>query len=157
MFEVREDDFDIGLEYENIRKVSGDAGAIVTFTGLVREFWHAGTESIRSNKTLLLEHYPGMTEKQLRKIENEAHERWELLDSLIIHRFGRLKPKDKIVLVITASAHRKAAFESCQFLMDWLKTKAPFWKMEETETGSHWVEAKSSDDLELEKWLEKNK
>ena len=152
MFEVREDDFDIGLEYENIRKVSGDAGAIVTFTGLVREFWHAGTESIRSNKTLLLEHYPGMTEKALRKIESDARERWDLLDVRIIHRVGLLKPQDQIVFVGTASAHRVAAFESALFIMDFLKTNAPFWKKESDNGEDQWVQSRDTDIEALRRW-----
>ena len=147
MIRVQAEDFDIGREISIITNQNENIGGICSFTGLVREF-----DSNNNIQAMTLEHYPGMTEKQLSKIENEAHKRWELSDSLIIHRFGRLKPKDKIVLVVTASAHRKAAFEACQFLMDWLKTKAPFWKLEETETGSHWVTAKSSDDLEVEKW-----
>ena len=152
MIRVQAEDFDIGNEISIITNQNQNIGGICSFTGPVREF-----NPNSKIQAMTLEHYPGMTEKQLSKIENEAHERWDLSDSLIIHRFGRLKPKDRIVLVITASAHRKAAFESCQFLMDWLKTKAPFWKMEETATGSHWVVAKSSDDLEVEKWSAKNK
>ena len=152
MIRVQAEDFDIGNEISIITNQNQNIGGICSFIGLVREF-----NPNSKIQAMTLEHYPGMTEKQLSKIENEAHERWDLSDSLIIHRFGRLKPKDRIVLVITASAHRKAAFESCQFLMDWLKTKAPFWKMEETATGSHWVVAKSSDDLEVEKWSAKNK
>jgi molybdopterin synthase catalytic subunit len=93
-----------------------------------------------------------MTEKQLAKIEAEARERWPLEDSLIIHRYGRMEPGEQIVLVVTASAHRKAAFEACEFLIDWLKTKAPFWKSEETPAGAKWVEAKASDDAAADKW-----
>ena len=152
MIRVQAEDFDIGNEISIITNQNQNIGGICSFTGLVREF-----NPNSKIQAMTLEHYPGMTEKQLSKIENEAHERWDLSDSLIIHRFGCLKPKDRIVLVITASAHRKAAFDSCQFLMDWLKTQAPFWKMEETATGSHWVAAKSSDDLEVEKWSAKNK
>ena len=152
MIRVQSEDFDIGDEIAIISNQNQNIGGICSFTGLVREF-----DLNNKIQTMTLEHYPGMTEKQLDKIEKEANNRWELSDSLIIHRYGRLKPKDKIVLVITASIHRKAAFESCEFLMDWLKTKAPFWKMEETESGSNWVAAKSSDDLEVEKWLTKKK
>ena len=152
MIRVQSEDFDIGDEIAIISNQKKNIGGICSFTGLVREF-----DLNNKIQTMTLEHYPGMTEKQLDKIEKEANNRWELSDSLIIHRYGRLKPKDKIVLVVTASAHRKAAFESCEFLMDWLKTKAPFWKMEETESGSNWVAAKSSDDLEVEKWLTKKK
>ena len=152
MIRVQSEDFDIGDEIAIISNQNQNIGGICSFTGLVREF-----DLNNKIQTMTLEHYPGMTEKQLDKIEKEANNRWELSDSLIIHRYGRLKPKDKIVLVITASIHRKAAFESCEFLMDWLKTKAPFWKMEETDSGSYWVAAKSSDDLEVEKWSTKKK
>ena len=101
---------------------------------------------------MTLEHYPGMTEKQLQEIEQEAHRRWPLDASLIIHRYGRLEPGDRIVMVATASAHRQAAFQSCNFLMDWLKTKAPFWKLEETPQGPQWVDAKASDDVAADRW-----
>ena len=103
---------------------------------------------------MTLEHYPGMTEKMLRAIEAEANERWNLEASLIIHRYGRLEPGDRIVLVATASAHRQEAFDACSFLIDWLKTKAPFWKLEESEKkGPQWVEAKETDDLAAERWV----
>lgn len=101
---------------------------------------------------MTLEHYPGMTERQLAAIEAEARGRWPLEDCLIIHRHGRLEPGDRIVLVLTASAHREAAFQACQFLIDWLKTKAPFWKLEETSDGGQWVEARSSDDELAARW-----
>jgi molybdopterin synthase catalytic subunit len=101
---------------------------------------------------MTLEHYPGMTEKQLEAIEAEARRRWPLDDVLIIHRYGRLEPGDQIVLVATASAHRDAAFDSCRFLIDWLKTKAPFWKLEATPDGERWVEAKDSDDSAAARW-----
>ena len=101
---------------------------------------------------MTLEHYPAMTERMLAEIEAEAHRRWSLEASLIIHRVGRLEPGDRIVLVATASAHRHAALESCAFLIDWLKTKAPFWKLEETPTGPRWVEARDSDVTAVEKW-----
>ena len=101
---------------------------------------------------MTLEHYPGMTERMLERIEAEAQERWPLEASLVIHRYGRLEPGDQIVLVATASAHREAAFEACAFLIDWLKTKAPFWKLEETAQGSRWVEARDSDDLAAARW-----
>jgi molybdopterin synthase catalytic subunit len=104
---------------------------------------------------MTLEHYPGMTEKELARIEAEAHARWPLLGSLIVHRTGKLLPGDNIVLVITLSAHRAAAFEAAQFLMDYLKTGAPFWKTEETSAGRQWVEARESDDVEAARWLER--
>jgi molybdopterin synthase catalytic subunit len=102
---------------------------------------------------MTLEHYPGMTEKKLGEIEAEARRRWNLEASLIIHRYGRLEPGERIVLVITASAHRQAAFEACAFLVDWLKTKAPFWKLEETSQGPRWVEAKGGDDEAAKRWV----
>ncbi len=101
---------------------------------------------------MTLEHYPGMTERALAEIEAEALRRWPLAAALIIHRFGRLEPGERIVLVATASAHRQAAFDSCQFLIDWLKTKAPFWKLEETPEGPRWVDAQASDDTAAERW-----
>jgi len=112
----------------------------------------AGDEKISA---MTLEHYPGMTEKELERIEAEANERWPLQSSLIIHRYGLLEPGDRIVFVGTTSAHRQAAFDACQFLIDWLKTKAPFWKLEETPQGGQWVSAKDSDDSAAERWIEK--
>jgi molybdopterin synthase catalytic subunit len=101
---------------------------------------------------MVLEHYPGMTEKQLADIEHEANQRWDLNSSLIIHRYGRLEPGDNIVLVACASSHRESAFDACHFLIDWLKTKAPFWKLEETSEGGRWVEAKIKDDIARARW-----
>ena len=103
---------------------------------------------------MTLEHYPEMTEKALAGIEAEARDRWALEEILIIHRYGRLQPGDRIVMVATASAHREAAIEACHFLIDWLKTKAPFWKLEETPTGGQWVDAQSSDDSAAERWID---
>ena len=103
---------------------------------------------------MTLEHYPGMTEKKLIEIEVEARRRWPIEASLIIHRYGRLEPGERIVLVIVASAHRQAAFEACAFLVDWLKTKAPFWKLEDTEHGAQWVAARDSDDKAAARWVE---
>jgi len=111
-----------------------------------------GDESIGA---MTLEHYPGMTEKKLAEIETEAHKRWALEDSLVIHRYGRLEPGEQIVLVITASSHRQAALESCAFLIDWLKTSAPFWKLEERGNGEDWVKARQSDDVASKKWTVK--
>ncbi|MDP7600700.1 MAG: molybdenum cofactor biosynthesis protein MoaE [Rhodospirillales bacterium] len=146
---VQAEDFDAGAEIARISAVSTNVGGVCSFLGLVRD---SGENSAITAMTL--EHYPGMTEKQLAKIEAEARERWPLDDSLIIHRYGRLEPGEQIVLVVTASAHRKAAFEACEFLIDWLKTKAPFWKSEETPDGTTWVEAKAADDAAAEKWGE---
>jgi molybdopterin synthase catalytic subunit len=146
MIKVQSEDFDITEEVAALTKGRKDIGAVVTFTGLVRD------TSDQSLEAMTLEHYPGMTEKQLQQIEREAHQRWPLQASLIIHRHGRLTPGEQIVLVITASAHRQAAFDAASFLMDWLKTKAPFWKQEETSDGNTWVEAKEEDDSAADKW-----
>ena len=148
MIRVQTEDFDIGAECRALAAASGDAGAVVTFTGIVRQ--GAGPHAIRS---LTLEHYPGMTEKELERIEAEARARWPLAACIIIHRHGRLLPGDNIVFVGTASSHRQAAFEAAQFLMDYLKTSAPFWKIEEREEGgTGWVEAKESDGAAAAKW-----
>ena len=151
MIRVQEEDFDIGVEVKALRNGRTDIGAIVTFTGSVRD-GGADNPQAKPLVTMTLEHYPGMTERQLQRIEAEARDRWPLADVLIIHRFGKLKPGDNIVLVITASAHRQAAFEAASFLMDYLKTDAPFWKKEEGPDGANWVEARSDDDDALEKW-----
>ncbi len=119
--------------------------------GLVRDM--VAEEALSA---MTLEHYPGMTEKALAGIEEEACARWPLEASLIVHRVGRLEPGERIVLVAAASAHRQAAFEACQFLIDWLKTKAPFWKQEDTESGPKWVEARGSDDEAAERWIERD-
>ena len=135
MISVQTADFDPGAELERLRTaLAGRAGAVVSFTGLVRDL-NAG-EAVGQ---LTLEHYPGMTEKALAAIEAEAVERWELLDSLIIHRVGPLSPGDRIVFVAAAAAHRKAAFRACEFMIDTLKTNAPFWKKEATAGGSRWL------------------
>ena len=141
MIRVQEEDFDIAAEIAALTGGRTDIGAVAAFIGLVRDM--ASSDSVTA---MTLEHYPGMTEKELARIEAEAHSRWPLSGSLIVHRVGRLLPGDNIVLVVTASAHRQAAFESAQFLMDYLKTQAPFWKTEETGNKKHWVEARQSDD-----------
>src|SRR5690606_6480263 len=122
-------------------------GGVACFVGLVRDMADGAPLA-----AMTLEHYPGMTERQLARIEAEACARWPLEACLVVHRYGRLEPGDPIVLVITAAAHRQAAFESCAFLMDWLKTKAPFWKLEETDAGARWVEARDSDDVAAARW-----
>jgi molybdopterin synthase catalytic subunit len=148
MIRVQREDFDIGPEIAALTRGRADIGGVASFTGLVRDV--AGGESVGA---MTLEHYPGMTEKKLQEIEAEANRRWQLSASLIIHRFGRLEPGDRIVLVVTASPHRQAALESCAFLIDWLKTKAPFWKQEDTAAGPQWVEARDSDDKAADRWL----
>jgi len=146
---VQREDFDVGAEIAALTAGRTDLGGVATFLGLVRDM--AGNERISA---MSLEHYPGMTEKMLAEIEAEARTRWPLDATLIIHRHGRLEPGDRIVLVATASAHRKAALESCEFLIDWLKTKAPFWKLEETGAGARWVAARESDDRAAARWQE---
>lgn len=147
MIRVQSDDFDIGAEIAALTAGKTHIGGVVSFTGLVRDF--AGDAAV---STMTLEHYPGMTERMLADIEAEAHQRWPLDASLIVHRHGPLKPGDNIVLVITASAHRQAAFEAAEFLVDWLKTKAPFWKREAGPGGDRWVEAKAVDDTAAARW-----
>jgi molybdopterin synthase catalytic subunit len=148
MIRIQREDFDVGRELAALTNGRAEIGGLASFVGLVRD--RAGDQAIRS---MTLEHYPAMTERELRRIEAEARSRWPIVASLIVHRFGRLLPGDRIVLVATASAHRQAAFESCMFLMDWLKTKAPFWKLEETDAGAEWVAAKASDDASAERWV----
>jgi molybdopterin synthase catalytic subunit len=147
MIRVQEKAFDAAQELKQFQEANRKSGATVMFIGTVREMSEGTTIA-----GMTLEHYPGMTEKALADIEAEALKRWSLDASLIIHRHGRLLPGDDIVLVITASAHREAAFESCSFLMDWLKTKAPFWKLEESQGKSRWVEAKEHDDAAARRW-----
>jgi molybdopterin synthase catalytic subunit len=144
---IQKQDFDAGREINMLCAGNSHVGGVCSFIGLVREDQLGGAV-----KAMTLEHYSGMTEKQLAKIEIEANNRWALEGSLIVHRYGRLVPSEQIVLVVTASAHRKAAFESCEFLIDWLKTKAPFWKNEETPDGKKWVQAKFSDDMAAGRW-----
>lgn len=145
---VQHDDFDVGSEIANLTSGRTDVGAVVTFTGTVRGT--AGEEPICS---MTLEHYPGMTEAELGRVEAEAHEHWPLSASLIIHRIGELKPGDNIVLVVTASAHRHAAFEAAEFLMDYLKSRAPFWKKETRPDGTAgWVDARESDTAAIKRW-----
>ena len=148
MILVQTEDFDIGAEISRMTAGKTEIGGLASFVGLVRDY--AGDEKISS---MTLEHYPGMTEKQLSRLEAEARERWDLHDVLIIHRYGTLNPGDRIVLVATASAHREASLESCQFLIDWLKTKAPFWKLEYRESGAQWVESRSEDSVAADKWV----
>ena len=148
MIRVQLEDFDLGLELSNLSNGNHQIGGMVSFVGLVRDM--AVGDSISA---MTLEHYPGMTEKQLTEIDQAANERWELNASLIIHRYGRLEPGDNIVLVACTSPHRESAFDACHFLIDWLKTKAPFWKLEETRDGGHWVEAQTKDDVAMARWM----
>jgi molybdopterin synthase catalytic subunit len=148
MIRVQREDFDVGRELDALTRDKTSVGGVTSFVGLVRDL--AGGEKISA---MTLEHYPGMTEQQLAAIEAEARRRWPLDAVLIIHRYGELKPGDRIVLVATASAHRDAAFDACRFLIDWLKTNAPFWKREETAQGARWVDAQASDDAAAKRWV----
>ena len=153
MIRVQTEDFDIGAEVRRLTAGRTDLGAIVTFTGTVRDRTKAHTTTAHPITAMTLEHYPGMTEAELERIEREAAVRWPLAASLIIHRVGRLLPGDNIVLVVTASAHRHAAFEAAEFLMDFLKTSAPFWKSEAgTDGRADWVDARESDDAAMARW-----
>ncbi|PCJ76252.1 MAG: molybdopterin synthase catalytic subunit MoaE [Rhodobacteraceae bacterium] len=144
---VQSDDFDVGAEIIALSQGRTDIGAVVTFTGLVRDV--AGGEKIADME---LEHYPGMTEKALASIEAEANTRWELQATRIIHRYGKLKSGAQIVLVATASPHRGDAFEAAEFIMDFLKSRAPFWKKEGTLGGGKWVDARDADEDALNRW-----
>ncbi|MCH7932083.1 MAG: molybdenum cofactor biosynthesis protein MoaE [Proteobacteria bacterium] len=146
---VQEEDFDVGAEIDALVRGNHKIGGVASFVGVVRDV--AGDQPIEAME---LEHYPGMTEKKLAEIEAEANQRWPLEASLIVHRTGRLAPGERVVLVVTASAHRKAALDSCAFLIDWLKTKAPFWKLEETADGGKWVDARDADDTAARRWIE---
>lgn len=141
---IQTDDFDIDAEFAALTKGRGDIGAVVTFTGLVRG--DAGLSS------LTLEHYPGMTEREIARHAAEAEKRWPLLGATVIHRIGTLKPGERIVLVAVAAAHRKASFEAANFLMDYLKTRAPFWKLEERAGHKEWVAAKDEDSEATKRW-----
>ncbi len=142
---VQATDFDLGAELAALSKGRVDIGAVVSFTGLVRDL----TGDLQA---LELEHYPAMTQAALEEIEAEAVKRWDLDASLIIHRYGRLQPGAQIMMVATASKHRKAAFESADFLMDFLKSRAPFWKKEHGLAGAAWVDAKEADETALKRW-----
>jgi molybdopterin synthase catalytic subunit len=148
MIKVQREDFDIGAELDRLAKGNHRVGGLASFVGLVRDMAKPGDQV----SALTLEHYPGMTEKKLAEIEAEANRRWPLDATLIIHRYGRLEPGDRIVLVATASPHREAALEACHFLIDWLKTDAPFWKSEETPEGERWVGKRAEDDKAREGW-----
>jgi molybdopterin synthase catalytic subunit len=144
---VQTEDFDVGLEVNQLRQSRKDIGAVVSFVGLVRDL-NEGDEVSQ----LTLEHYPGMTEKSLSSIIEQAKTRWNIFDALIVHRVGTLQPSDQIVLVVVSSAHRGDAFSACEFMMDYLKTEAPFWKKEANSKGEHWIEAKSADDMARDRW-----
>jgi len=145
---VQREDFDPAAEIAALTAGNTNVGGLTLFVGLVREM-----AENRRLSAMTLEHYPGMTERMLERIEAEAQTRWPLEASLIVHRYGRLEPGERIVLVAAASPHRDAAFEACRFLIDWLKTQAPFWKVEEDQAGeARWVEARDSDEAAAAKW-----
>ncbi len=144
---VQSGDFDVGAEMAAMRHGNPKIGAIASFVGVVRDL-NEGTDVAE----MTLEHYPGMTEKALEKIVGEARARWDIYDALVVHRVGTLKPTDQIVLVVVASAHRGEAFQACEFLMDYLKTRAPFWKKEKTPDGGRWVDARKVDDAAADRW-----
>ena len=143
---VQSEPFDLGAETERFADAQSGMGAVVTFTGIVRDLPGEGLDRME------IEHYPGMTEKALEKIAREATERWSLGDVLIIHRHGNLKADDRIMMVATSSRHRLHAFEAAEFLMDYLKSRAPFWKKEFTASGAEWVAAKDEDEAALDRW-----
>jgi molybdopterin synthase catalytic subunit len=144
---IQTQDFDAGAEIAALRRNRPEVGAIASFIGVCRDA-NDGTAVTK----MTLEHYPGMTERALENIVAEVKSRWNVMDVLVIHRVGELKPTDQIVLVVVTGAHRGEAFSGCEFIMDYLKTRAPFWKKEETPQGARWVEARSSDDEAAERW-----
>ena len=147
MIKIQKKNFNLEEELDKIKNKHSDIGALTSFVGYVRDL-----NNNKDVKYLNLEVYEEMAFKELSKIENDATKKWSLIDTLIIHRVGRLLPKDQIVLVITLSEHRSDALNACHFLIDWLKTKGPFWKYEQTLNGGYWVEALDSDRIEEEKW-----
>ena len=144
---VQTADFDVSHEIAVLRAGDARVGAVASFVGTVRDVNDAAAVS-----TLTLEHYPGMTEKALEAIVGEARARFDIYDALVVHRVGELAPTDQIVLVVVTGAHREPAFDACRFLMDYLKTRAPFWKKERTPDGTRWVEARASDDEAAARW-----
>jgi molybdopterin synthase catalytic subunit len=154
---IQHEDFDVGAELAAMRQGRPGIGALVSFVGLVRDHGDSSGDSNAGPAVTAMElaHYPGMTEKALQAIVDEAGQRWSLLDTLVIHRVGPLQLCEQIVLVAVASAHRGNAFAAAEFIMDYLKTRAPFWKKEATAEGSHWVEAKDADDSAAARWAER--
>jgi molybdopterin synthase catalytic subunit len=144
---IQTEDFDISAEIAALRTGNRRVGAVASFIGVVRDLNEGDTVS-----HMTLEHYPGMTEKSIEAIISQARARWQVLDALVIHRVGELKPADQIVLVVVTSEHRGDAFAACEFIMDYLKTQAPFWKKEQTPDGARWVDARASDDVAAERW-----
>jgi molybdopterin synthase catalytic subunit len=144
---IQTTDFDVGAEIAALRRGNPKVGAVASFVGVVRDVNEGDAVA-----GMTLEHYPGMTEKSIGEIIDQAKGRWQVLDALVIHRIGTLKPTDQIVLVVVTSAHRGDAFAACEFIMDYLKTRAPFWKKEQAGQRARWVEAREADDLAAERW-----
>ena len=144
---IQSEDFDAGAEMAAMRKGNPAIGALASFVGVVRNANEGDSVS-----EMTLEHYPGMTERSIEEIVQQARGRWNVIDALVVHRIGTLKPTDQIVLVIVASSHRGDAFAACEFIMDYLKTRAPFWKKEQTAEGERWVDARATDDIAAERW-----
>lgn len=147
---VQIEDFDVSREIAALRAGNPRIGAIASFIGVVRDMNEG--DSVAG---MTLEHYPGMTEKSVEDIISQARGRWDVMDALVIHRIGTLKPLDQIVLVVVCSAHRGDAFAACEFIMDYLKTRAPFWKKEQTNSGARWVDARATDDAAAQRWQSK--
>ena len=144
---IQTEDFEIGAEIAALRRSNPAVGAVASFVGIVRDVNEGA-----AIETMTLEHYPGMTDRSIEEIITQARGRWNIYDVLVIHRVGTLKPLDQIVLVIVTSGHRGDAFAACEFIMDYLKTRAPFWKKEKTSAGARWVDARASDDMAAERW-----
>jgi molybdopterin synthase catalytic subunit len=147
MVRVQHENFDVNVEIARLRASNPRIGAVACFIGVVRDLNEGDAVA-----SMTLEHYPGMTEKALERIIARARERWDLYDVLVVHRVGELRPTDPIVLVIVTSAHRGEAFDACEFVMDYLKTEAPFWKKETTPSGERWVDARDGDDMARDRW-----
>ncbi len=147
---IQQEDFDCGAEIAALRGDDGRVGAVAAFIGTVRDLNEGSGVA-----AMTLEHYPGMTDKSLAAICDQARSRWDIVDTLVIHRVGELRPTDQIVLVAVTSAHRGEAFAACEFIMDYLKTEAPFWKKERTPRGERWVEARASDDDAAARWQDR--
>jgi molybdopterin synthase catalytic subunit len=145
-------DFDVAFEIAALRAGDHRVGAVCSFIGTVRDRNQTSIESAGSVQSMELEHYPGMTEKAIEAMIDDAHRRFDIFGARVIHRIGLLQPPDQIVLVVVTSAHRGESFRACEFLMDYLKTQAPFWKKEQTAAGAKWVDARVSDDAALAKW-----
>ncbi|HET6492732.1 MAG TPA: molybdopterin synthase catalytic subunit MoaE [Burkholderiales bacterium] len=144
---VQQEDFDTGAEIAALRRANAKVGAVASFVGIVRDVNEGGAV-----EEMALEHYPGMTERSIEEIITQARGRWKIYDALVVHRIGTLRPTDQIVLVVVTSGHRADAFAACEFIMDYLKTRAPFWKKEKTPSGARWVDARVSDDIAAERW-----